>query len=268
MYLKSDAIVVGRSPFRNTSLVVRCYTRRSGVLTVLAKGAFRRRRKSEPPSVPDLFERGEVVAYVRPGRDLGIVREWTLDDMRSGVRSDYDAFRAAAGCAALVTLLGRDSGGGGEHFDALEGALAELDMGASPRPVLWGFALGSLARAGFLAPLDRCVLCEGRFGGRGAEAVGLSAAAGGLVCRECRAAGGAGTEDGAAAHAAGTCLSADMAFVPLPPDAAAAARFLVGSSRAARALKLSPRAAAALERAVRAFAEYTLERPVPALAPE
>ena len=258
MYFKSDCIVVGRSPFRNTSLVVRCYTRRSGVLTVLAKGAFRRRRKAEPPSVPDLFERGEVVAYVRPGRDLGIVREWTLDDMRPRLRADYDAFRAAAGCASLTALLGRDSAGGGEHFDALESALGSLDSGASPRPVLWGFALGALARAGFLAPLDRCVCCEGRFGSPGAEAVGLSAAAGGLLCRKCRAADGAGTDG----------VGANGALVPLPPDAAAAARFLVGSTRAARTLKLSPRAERALERAVRAFAEYTLERPVPALAPE
>jgi len=266
VYLKSDCIVVGRSPFRNTSLVVRCYTRRSGLLTVLAKGAFRRRRKAEPPSVPDLFERGEVVAYVRAGRDLGIVREWTLEDMRPRLRSDYDAFRAAAGCASLTALLGRDSAAPGEHFDALEDALRGLDSGASPRPVLWGFALGALSRAGFLAPLERCVRCEGRFGGRGAEAVGLSAAAGGLLCRECRAADGTGTDG---ARIDGTSSgNGSGALVPLPPDAAAAARFLVGSTRAARTLRLSPRAARALERAVRAFAEYTLERPVPALAPE
>ncbi len=261
MYLKSEAIVVGRSYFRNTSLVLRYYTSRCGMLTTLAKGALRRPRKSEPPSVPDLFARGEIVAYVRPGRDLGIVREWTLDDMRPGLRADYDAFRAAAGCAALVTLLGRDASGGGEHFDALEGALADLDTGASPRPVVWRFALGSLARAGFLAPLDRCVICEERFGGRGAKAVGLSAVAGGLVCRECLRGGEDGAEERGGANSTG-------AFVPLPPDAAAAARFLAGSSRATRTLKVSPRAASALERAVRVFAEYTLERPVPALAPE
>ena len=259
MYLKSDAIVVGRSPFRNTSLVLRCYTSRHGVLTALAKGAFRRRRKAEPPSVPDLFERGEIVAYVRPGRDLGIVHEWTLDSIRPGLRADYDAFRAAAGCAALVTLLGRDAGGGGEHFGALDEALADLDTGASPRPVVWRFALVALARAGFLAPLDRCVSCGGGFGPAGAEAAGLSAEAGGLVCRECRSHGAGPAEEGAGTGGA---------FVPLPPDAAAAARFLAGSARAARTLKVSTRAAAALERAVRAFVEYTLERPVPALAPE
>jgi len=259
VYLKSDAIVVGRSPFRNTSLVVRCYTSRHGILTTLAKGAFRRRRKAEPPSVPDLFERGEIVAYVRPGRDLGIMREWTLDDIRPGLRADYDAFRAAAGCAALVTLLGRDAGGGGEHFAALDEALADLDAGASPRPVVWRFALAGLARAGFLAPLDRCVSCGSGFGSAEALAAGLSAEAGGLVCRECRArdADRVEADTGAAA-----------AFVPLPPDASAAARFLAGSARATRTLKVSTRAAAALERAVRAFVEYTLERPVPALAPE
>ena len=164
MFLKSDAIIVGRRPFRNTSLVLQCYTSGAGLFTVIAKGAFRRRRKDEPPSVPDLFERGEVVLYLHPLRDYAILREWTLDDIRAGLRRDYAAFRAASGCAALVSMLCRDSGSSGEHFRALDRALGGLDRGGSARQILWAFVLQVLLRAGFLAPLDRCAVCGKSFG--------------------------------------------------------------------------------------------------------
>jgi recombinational DNA repair protein (RecF pathway) len=285
MFLKSDAIVVGRRHVFNTSLSLRLYAQRYGLIAAVAKGAFRRRRRAEPPSVPDLFQRGEVVLWMKSGRetDFGepgrpaILHEWSLDEFRAGLRGDYESFRAAAGCAALVAALspGSDtavSGECGEHFDALDAALAELDRGGASRPVLWAFVMRELERAGFLAPAGSCAICGCDFGrarGRArhgkragaescGEAIGLAPGAGGFVCRSCRAkiaSDGEGGEGG-------------DAFVPLPPEAAAVARFVSASPvGAASKLKVSPRAASALERAVRALAEYHLERAMPALSP-
>ncbi len=257
LFLKSDAIVVGRRPFMNTSLVLRCYTRRAGLFAVIAKGAFRRPRKAEPASVPDLLQRGETVLYLSPRRESAILREWTLDDMRPGLRNDYDAFRAGTGCAAVVEALSWHGERTGELFDLLDGTLTELDAGAPPRQALWAFVLQAFARAGFLAPLDSCAACGCVLKGGGNEAAGLSGAAGGFVCGEC-----AGTGD----EREGVLDRG--AFGALGREAAAAARFLSGSAPGAvRRLKVSPRAAASLERATRSLAEYTLERPMPALAP-
>jgi len=277
MYLVSDAIVVGRRMVANTSLVLRCYTERAGGLVVFAKGAFRRRRRAEPPSVPDLFQRGEVVLSTGPGRGYSILREWSLEDVRRGVRESPPAFRAASACASIVAALPGEPFPGGEHFAALEEALGELDrsatawggaagraaagvarrapgapyLGGSPRPVVWAFALGVLSRAGFLAPLDSCALCGALFGrgGAGLEATAASPLAGGLVCRGC------------ARRAEGS--------VELTPEAASAARFLARATMdAAARLRCSPDATRALDRAVREFAEHHLERAFPALAPE
>ncbi len=76
MFLKSDAIVIGRRQVLNTILSLRLYTRKYGPVSVIAKGAFRRRRKAEPHSVPDLFQRGEVVLWLRlgPGRERADVQ--------------------------------------------------------------------------------------------------------------------------------------------------------------------------------------------------
>lgn len=262
MFLKSDAIIIGRRPFANTSLALACYTRRAGFVSVIAKGVFRRRRKDEPPSVPDLFERGEVVLHLHPRRERAILREWTLEEMRCGLRRDYDAFRAASGCAALVAALSRDGDRSGELFGLLDGALGELDAGASARQVLWAFALRVLSRAGFLAPLDACASCGTALAPTRGEAVGFSPGAGGLVCARCRR--GSAREEGQGSDVAEPVTS----FLALSPEAAAAARFLATSpSGAASRLKVSSRASASLERAVRALAEHTLERPMPVLSP-
>lgn len=268
MFLKSDAIIIGRRPFRNTSLLLQCYTRRAGFFWVTAKGAFRRRRKDEPPSVPDLFERGEMVLHLHPLRESAILCEWTLEDVRSGLRRDYDAFRAASGCAALVAALSRDGGRSGELFGPLERALGELDGGCAARQALWAFALRVLARAGFLAPLDACASCGGAFAAGRAEAVGLSPEAGGLVCAECRRAQPVDRPGAEQEGRGGGRAEAGPSFLPLPPEAAAAARFLGTSpAGAASRLKVSRRASVSLERAVRCLAEYTLERPMPVLSP-
>ena len=262
MFLKSDAIIIGRRPFANTSLALACYTRCAGFVSVIAKGAFRRRRKDEPPSVPDLFARGEVVLHLHPRRERAILREWTLEDMRSGLRRDYDAFRAACGCAALVAALSRDGDRSGELFGLLDRALGELDAGASARQALWAFALRVLSRAGFLAPLDACASCGTALAPTRGEAVGFSPEAGGLVCARCRR--GGAREEGQG----GDVAERAPTFLALSPEAAAAARFLANSpSGAASRLKVSSRASASLERAVRGLAEHTLERPMPVLSP-
>jgi len=224
----------------------------------LAKGAFRRRRKAEPPSVPDLFARGETVLWLGPRRDYAVLAEWSLDDMRAGLRCNYDAFKAAAGCAALVSALARDGDRAGEHFEALDGALGELDSGGAPRPVMWAFVLKALLRAGFLAPPGECASCGEPFADGRREATALFAGLGGLVCRKCLGAHRQMPPE----HGGGSVAT-------LPPEAASALRFLASSPPgAAGRLRTGPRAAAALERAVRSLAEYHVERHMPALSPD
>jgi len=251
MYLKSDAIIINRRPFMNTSYVLFCYTERAGKLTVLAKGAARRRKKAEPPSIPDLFQRGEVVLWFGRRRDYAILREWTLEDMRPGLRSDYDAFRAASGCAALVSELARGSDDPGEYYRGFDRALDVLARGADPRPVLWSFSLKALTRAGFVAPLSSCAACGSALAGKDRTVV--SPSDGGLVCGACQSRLG----------------DAEAPRLVLPPDAVGTARFLATSSvEAAGNLRVSPRCAAALDRATVMLAEYHLETSMAILLPE
>jgi DNA repair protein RecO len=251
VFLKTDSIVISRRPVMNTSYVIRCYTERAGRVTALAKGAARKRRKDEPPSIPDLFQRGEVVLWFGRRQDYAILGEWTLDEMRRGVRDDYDAFRAASGCAAVVDELARDASGPSEFFPLLEEALQALDGGAPPRMVVWGFCFRALCMAGFVAPFTSCASC-GREGKPGGRAV-LAPSGGGLICTRC-----------ASAEPAEHELRLKMG-----PDAVATARYLISTPLASSGtLRASPECASTLDRAARMLAEYHLERPMGILSPE
>jgi DNA repair protein RecO (recombination protein O) len=250
VYLKSDAIVISRRAVMNTSLVLVCYTRRAGRVTVLAKGAQRKRRKDEPPSVPDLFQRGETVLWFGPRREYAILSEWTLEEVRRGIRNAYGAFRAASACAGLVDSLARHDADAGGHFAALDEVMRTLDAGSEPRAVVWAFAFQAMMRAGFVAPLAGCAACGAAPTPR--REVVLSAADGGVVCRRC-------------ASEVGRDLAGEA--LPLTPEAASAARFLAATSiSSASKLRVSGRCARLLDRAVRRLAEYHLERAMDVLS--
>jgi DNA repair protein RecO len=252
MYLKSDAIIIHRRPVMNTSLILRCYTRRIGSVIVLAKGAARRRRKDEPPSIPDLFQQGEVVLWFGPRRDYAILREWTLEDMRWGVRAEYGRYRGASACIALIGELGRSGESTGEYYPMLEDALSAIDAGVAPRSVVWWLAFRALAEAGFVAPLGTCASCGRELGSN--EGGVLAPASGGLVCGRCGPA--------VASDAPGGRLA-------VPPEAMGAARFVAVSPIGSMPkLRSSPRCAAVLDRMVVRLAEYHLERPMGILVPE
>jgi recombinational DNA repair protein (RecF pathway) len=184
---------------------------------------------------------------------MALLREWSLDEPRAGLRGDYDSFRAAAGCAALTEALTALSDDRGGHFRALEEAIAQIEAGGAGRPVLWAFVLREVRRAGLLAGPQACADCGARFREeKGERAWSLSPAGGGFLCRGC--AGRAGRGPGAALR--------------LRPSAAASARFLASAGAAAAGrLRLAGATASEVERAVRRLAEYHLERAMPALAP-
>lgn len=240
MFLKTEAIVLSRGFFSNTSLWIVFCTRRAGRFSVLAKGVFRWRRKAEPPSVPDLFSRGELVAWVGRSDKAALLRDWTLEDMRTGLRSDWGAFFAAGSCALLAGKLAPPGEVSSGLYDLLDEALDALDAnakkGGSPGPVLWSFALRALYAGGFLAEPSRCASCGGRFGPGGPA--GLIPEEGGLVCQGC-----AGGRPGAR----------------MSPEARKALSFLAATGPApSRRLKVSRAAGAELGGAVRALSEHIL----------
>ena len=100
--IRDQAVCVRQWDFSETSQTVSLFCREQGMIRGLAKGS--RRERSSFSGGFDLFTRGEIVAIVKPGRDLATLTEWALMETHPVLRSSASANRTAW---YMADLLGR-----------------------------------------------------------------------------------------------------------------------------------------------------------------
>src|SRR5271156_295822 len=95
--------IVGRMPFGNTSLIVRCLSQQAGRLTFMAKGAAR--PKSPFAGALDLFYLADFL--YQPARTGGMhtLREAKVLEPHLGLRRPYANLLAAQYFAALIETI-------------------------------------------------------------------------------------------------------------------------------------------------------------------
>ena len=94
------AICIRRWDFSETSQTVSLFTRESGIIRGLAKGA--KREKGKFSGGFDLLTLGQVVAIVKPGRDLATLTEWDLQDTNRHLRANLRVNKTALYIADLI----------------------------------------------------------------------------------------------------------------------------------------------------------------------
>lgn len=119
-----EALCVRHWDFSETSQTVSLFTRNHGMLRGLAKGSKRERGRFSGGI--DLLTRGQVVALVKPGRELSTLTDWDLLQSFRAIRERLDANRAAFYMAELVCRMILDSDPHPRVFDALVEALGRL----------------------------------------------------------------------------------------------------------------------------------------------
>ena len=100
--IRDEAVCVRHWDFSETSQTVGLFCREQGMIRGLAKGS--RRERGSFSGGFDIFTRGEIVAIVKPGRELATLTEWTLMETFPTLRSSADANRTAW---YMADLLGR-----------------------------------------------------------------------------------------------------------------------------------------------------------------
>lgn len=98
--LKSEALILRRFRQGDTSLVLHAFTRESGRIPFIAKGARAGGRKPPVPLVPVVLL--ELIWAPSTKSELQLLREWSLVDGFGNVHKDFD--RLAWAQAALETL--------------------------------------------------------------------------------------------------------------------------------------------------------------------
>ncbi|MFT7679757.1 MAG: DNA repair protein RecO (recombination protein O) [Planctomycetota bacterium] len=184
--LKDRALLLRRTPYGESSLVVHAFTRRHGRVHLLAKGAYR--RTSRFFCVLDLFHSLELSWTTRPGRDLDPLAEGDLVQRRRRLPLDLEAFGAGSAILELLDLASPQGRVDTGLYDLAERALDQLEQGEEAgNSILLRFQLQFLAQIGIAPALRVCASCAGAAPAVDPEGLraAFSAGAGGRLCTDC-----------------------------------------------------------------------------------
>lgn len=185
--VQDRCICLRKVEYSETSQILLLFTRRRGLVRVIAKGAHRTTKAgaSKFGGGIDLLDVADGVFTDRPEKDLATLTEWHLREghreLRRSLRGLYLGFYAAE----LVSLLIEEHDPHPELFDRLEQTLLEL---GTPRTeaAFVVFELDLLRQTGYLPELRTCVSCGSAVADR--LTVSFAPARGGVVCRSCEGA--------------------------------------------------------------------------------
>ena len=116
--------IVGRMPFGNTSLIIRCLSQQAGRLTFIAKGATR--PKGPFTGLLDLFYLADFLYQPSRSAEMHTLREVKLIEAHLGLRRSYANLIAAQYFAALIESLTEPGAPVPAEYELFAKALAYL----------------------------------------------------------------------------------------------------------------------------------------------
>lgn len=158
--IKSEAIVVATSKWRESSKIVQLFTRDYGYLRVVAKGAFR--PKSPFRGVLETLNHIEIVMTYKASRQIQTATSATLLNSFFHIREDLE--KTAIGFSQLELLkklfpLHEPVSGFFQYIVDLLSAMNTKEKGM-PAVFLWHFLLQMSETLGFEWQLNYCLKCQ------------------------------------------------------------------------------------------------------------
>ncbi len=176
----TEAIVLRRYPFRETSVTLSCLTDRFGKLKGLVKGLRAQPNRPRSPMEPCTVNR--IVFYDTRTSQLHLISQCDLVSPLTGLQRDLETMRLAALCVDPVDpVVPLDESQPG-IYQVLKQTLEQLALGGrDPLIIRIHFIVRLLRLAGFHPQLDECTGC-----GTAVHAAGYwSARQGGFLCQRC-----------------------------------------------------------------------------------
>ncbi|MCX5710119.1 MAG: DNA repair protein RecO, partial [Candidatus Omnitrophica bacterium] len=177
---KTEAIVLNKRDFRETSLIVDLYSRDFGKIGGLLKGI-----RTEPgkfASNLETFSFNEVIFYHKRDSGLHLVTQCDLKDGFERVRASIDKITAASFMMELINAVMQPEDKNEQVFDLALNCLNELKTSPFPEKILTIFKIKMLTLSGFKPHFDSCISCDERILGQAKFSLSL----GGLLCEQCQ----------------------------------------------------------------------------------
>ncbi|MDD4953876.1 MAG: DNA repair protein RecO [Candidatus Omnitrophica bacterium] len=176
---RTEAIVLSRRNFRETSLIADFYTRDFGKVSGLLKGL-----RGEPgkfASSLDLFSRNEIIFYRKRNSSLHLVSQCDLRDNFDLLRRQIFKVGIVSYMMELLAVLMPQEDKNEEVFDLALACLQELKTANNAEKISAIFKVKMLSLSGFRPHLDSCVSC----GNKIMDQSKFSLCLGGLLCPAC-----------------------------------------------------------------------------------
>ncbi|MDD5088281.1 MAG: DNA repair protein RecO [bacterium] len=154
--IRSDGIVLRTIRHGETSLILTVFMRETGRESLMAKGVRARSRHGGSAGLELLCE-AQFIYYHKGGRDLQLLKEWSLHSAHASLRADFDGYVVANALAELLGHCLRESDPHPELYAAASATLDALDrLPTSPLPLLWAFELKLFRTLGFGFRFEDC----------------------------------------------------------------------------------------------------------------
>jgi len=176
---KTEAIILNRRDFRETSAIADFYTRDFGKLSGLLKGIRADPRKFA--SNLDLFSHNEIIFYKKMNSSLHLISQCDIKDNFNNIRQNIVKIGMGSFIMELLGAIMPQEDKNEEIFDLSLTCLRELGNSFNPEKVLTIFKIKILTLSGFKPHLDSCVSCGDKILGESKFSLSL----GGLLCPGC-----------------------------------------------------------------------------------
>ena len=176
---KTEAIILKRMDFRETSLIVDLYTRDFGKLSGLLKGI--RAEPTKFASAVEVSSHNDVIFYKKTNTTLHLVSACDLKDNFFNIRKSMIKAGMMGIMMELITSVMQPEDKNEAVFNLALECLKELETTSTPDKVMTIFKIRMLSLSGFKPHFDSCVSCSDRILGQSKFSLSL----GGLLCEKC-----------------------------------------------------------------------------------
>jgi len=176
---RTEALVLNRRDFRETSIIADFYTRDFGKLSGLLKGI--RTDPAKFASNLEPFSLNEIIFYRKRNSALHLVTQADKRNNFDGVRQNITKTGMASLIVELLGAVMPAEDKNEDVFDLSLTCLSELQITNNPDKVMTIFKIKMLALSGFKPHFDSCVSCGDRILGQSKFSLSM----GGLLCTTC-----------------------------------------------------------------------------------
>lgn len=178
---KNEAIVLKKTKFSDSSLIVQFYTKNNGKISALIKGA--RSSKSKIGAKIDLLNHVEIIFYQKEEKELQLVTQVNLVNHFKFIKENLDKIRYASAISELIIKLIPDHEIHEKLFRGTVRIFNLLNESEKSEGYLFAqYLLFFIKEIGYEISFDECSICGNKIEGMTDNAFSFAS---GIVCNNC-----------------------------------------------------------------------------------